>query len=136
MPRLQGQLNPLSEKKSRIRDEVPHLSKVFDGQIGDRVGIDLARVIKFLKHAPPVCAVTVQQFQELRAVFEAAIKPLPEERNNGMGRITQKKRPAFHVPRRAFDRDHRSSWVCEEIIGEMCVSGTTSGKRASKNLTT
>src|SRR5258708_3033283 len=85
--RLQRQFHFLSKQESGICNPVPHLREVFNRHVSNGVSVSLARTIEIRENALPVWAVPVDEFHEISAIFETAIQPLSEERNNCMCRI-------------------------------------------------
>src|SRR5207248_11281209 len=96
---LQRQFDFLAEKKTGIANAISHLDEVFYGHVGDGVGVCLASQFEVAEDTLPVGCVDLNQFQQNRAVLKSAVDPLPEERHDGMGSISQQKRVTFGVPR-------------------------------------
>ena len=69
----------LAEKEAGIGNAVAHLDKVFDGEIGDGVGVHFACAFELRKYSWPIRGRGDQATQEDGAVFKGAVQALSEK---------------------------------------------------------
>src|SRR5579871_1861787 len=75
------------QQEAGIGNPVAHLREILDRHVRDRVGVNLARGLKFREQFCPIIPSPVQYLNQRCAIFKAAVDALPEEWNDGMRRV-------------------------------------------------
>lgn len=96
--RLERKLDFLAEEKAWVGDFIAHLDEVFDGEVGNGVGVTLAGAFEVREYPCPVRALAIEQIEEDSAVLESTVQSLSEEGNDGVRGISEDESLAADVP--------------------------------------
>src|ERR1700733_10906207 len=116
---LERQFHSLSKQELRIRNLISHLGKIFNRHIGNRIGVYFALILEFREHSGPVCTMSVEQLDQISAVFKSAVYPLAKEGDDGMSSIAEQQRSTFDTPRRALDRNHSTGRIRKIVVCQL-----------------
>ena len=112
MPRLRAWFSRLlglfqkDKRDAEMAEEMQsHLDKIFQGEIGESIGIYFSAVEIFRKRAMSILRKLRQAFIEHDAIFKRRVHSLAVERNDRMGGIADQTDLVLIEPRRATDRD-------------------------------
>src|ERR1700733_3283799 len=116
---LERQFDSLSKQELRIRNLISHFREIFNRHIGNSIGVYFASILEFREHSWPVCTMSVEQLDQISAVFKSAVDPLAEERDDGMSSVAEQQRFSFDPPRRALDRNHGTGWIRKIVVCQL-----------------
>ena len=84
---------------------VAHLDEIFDGEIGERIGVFFPFFVIFREGALSILREFGQTFVEHDAIFERRVHSLTVERHDRVRGVTHERDLVFIIPGRAADRD-------------------------------
>ena len=113
---VQSRVDVLAHHEDATVDVRPHLKVVVHGEVADGVGVEPPRLGVLGRRGRQVVRVGLHQRVEDEAVLETRVQPLPEERDDRVGGISEEEGASRHEVWVAAEGDERAGRVGEVVL--------------------